>query len=213
MCTWEQITDAILRHTNTSLGAVLATAGVAADNTLSTVIGAAVALISVGQSILDKLRARAERVQVVTSDFLETTGGPAAERLEVQTTDLPRAKDAKDAKDAKASDMQPPASGIGSKVGVGLLVFGVCAFGAGCASHKSTVLERTDKNGETTRLTRSATRTLFDADTKLANNVVLQSSNSQSIAIGSLRQQSSGSNAVQSLRIMLEMMEKLQGLP
>jgi hypothetical protein len=42
---------------------------------------------------------------------------------------------------------------------------------------------------------------------------VQQGTNGQSIAIGSLRQQSSGSNAVQSLRIMLEMMEKIQGLP
>jgi hypothetical protein len=212
MCTWEQITDAILRHTNTSLGTVLATAGFAAENTLATVIGTAVALISLVQSILNKLRARAERVQVVTSEFLETTGGPAAERLEVQTFgEVPAPTE-----QPTPSTIHHPPSTNASKVGLWFLTLGVGLWTLGlsaCASHKSTVLERTDKNGETTRLTRSATRTLFDADTKLANNVVQLGSNSQTIAIGSLRQTSSGSNAVQSLRIMLEMMEKLQGLP
>jgi hypothetical protein len=209
MKTWEQITNAILRHTNTSLGAVLATAGLTAENTLSTAMGAAVIVISLAQSILDKLRARTEHVQAVTSEFLQTTEEPATEpeRLEVQTEGFAQ---------PAPSTIDPPPSTIASKVsalflalGVGLWTLGL----SGCASHKSTVLERTDKNGETTRLTRSATRTLFDADTKLANNVVQLGSNTHAIAIGSLRQQTSGSNAVQSLRIMLEMMEKLQGLP
>src|SRR5262245_29552667 len=142
MHTWAQITDAILRHTNTSLGAVLATAGFAAENKLSTVIGAAVAVISLAQSILNKLRARAEHVQAVTSEFLQTTEDTAAEpeRLEVQTEGFEQ---------PAPSTIDHPPSTIASKVSVLLLAMGlgVCAFGAGCASHKSTVLERTDKHG------------------------------------------------------------------
>jgi hypothetical protein len=92
------------------------------------------------------------------------------------------------------------------------LVFGVCAYGAGCASHKSTVLERTEGDGSTTRLTRSATRTFFDSKTRLAENAVQSrfGSNVQSIAIGSLDQESSGTNAVELGRITLDILRELK---
>lgn len=90
----------------------------------------------------------------------------------------------------------------------------------GCASHKSTVL-RIERHGdvEVKELTRSATRTLFDSKTRLADNAVSQKggSNAQSIAIGSLAQQSSGSNVVQLLKetaVILERLEELKtGVP
>lgn len=70
---------------------------------------------------------------------------------------------------------------------------------AGCSTHKSTVIRRVKSDGSVTEITRSATRTLFDADSRLVNNRVesVTPSSTQTISIGSLAQQTSGSNAVQ----------------
>jgi hypothetical protein len=202
MKTAQQITDAVLRHVVTMFGGAMIAVNHAVGNKLGLVSGLILAGAGIGQSILQKLAARAAQAHSVGEQLLtarlETTEIPA-ERLEVQT--FPE------------NAQQPAHEPRRSPSALPLVLLAALLFGAGCASHKSTVLERKDKNGETTKLTRSATRTLFDADTKLANNIVQQGTNGQSIAIGSLRQQSSGSNAVQSLRIMLEMMEKIQGLP
>jgi hypothetical protein len=81
------------------------------------------------------------------------------------------------------------------KIALALFVALLC----GCSTHKSTVIRRVQSDGSVTEITRSATRTLFDADSKLVNNRVesITPAGSQTISIGTLSQQTSGSNAVQ----------------
>ena len=78
-----------------------------------------------------------------------------------------------------------------------ILTVSLCAVGlAGCARFHSVVTETTDKNGVTKRETMVKAGTLFDSKSELAKLSSGQTGAKQEVAIGSLRQQSEGSNAV-----------------
>lgn len=222
MKTAQQIGDAIVRHTVTMVGGVIVSGNHIAGDKLGLVSGLILVGIGIGQSILQKIAAAAERGQLIATELrsVERTWSPdgnTVEREIVQPAAAPVSESRLEVK-TTGFENEPRAYAPGdprrSPSTLPLILLAALLFGAGCASHKSTVLERTDKNGETTRLTRSATRTLLDSQTKLADNVVRSRSgtNVQSIAIGSLKQESSGSNVVNSLRIALEIMEKFQGV-
>ena len=77
-----------------------------------------------------------------------------------------------------------------------LLVTTLLALAAGCARFKSTVTERTAKDGVTERVTRVSAGTLLDSKSELTKLNSGQTDKSQKVSIGSLNQESSGSNAV-----------------
>ncbi len=97
-----------------------------------------------------------------------------------------------------------------------ILAFSISAFSffLGCASHKSTVMRRTDRDGNVTELTRSATRTFFESRTRLADSVVRSQlgANVQEISIGSLAQEATASNFVATARIAGDTYVKATGL-
>ena len=66
----------------------------------------------------------------------------------------------------------------------------------GCSRFKSTVTERTAKDGVTERVTRVSAGTLLDSKSELTKLNSGQTDKSQKVSIGSLNQESSGSNAV-----------------
>ena len=72
----------------------------------------------------------------------------------------------------------------------------VVALASGCARFKSTVTERTAPDGSSERVTRVSAGTLLDSKSELSKLSSGQTEKSQKVAIGSLNQESSGSNAV-----------------
>lgn len=80
-----------------------------------------------------------------------------------------------------------------------VIVGGLVWFAVGCASFSTTQTdERTNETtGEkTTVTTRAKSRTFFDSKSKLADFKATQTEKSQSASVGSLSQESSGSNTV-----------------
>ena len=70
------------------------------------------------------------------------------------------------------------------------------ALPCGCSRFKSTVTERTAKDGVTERVTRVSAGTFSDSKSELSKLSSGQTDKSQKVAIGSLDQESSGSNVV-----------------
>ena len=66
----------------------------------------------------------------------------------------------------------------------------------GCARFKSTVTEVERPDGSVERVTRVTAGTLFDSKSELAKLSSGQTDKSQKVSIGSLNQESSGTNAV-----------------
>ena len=81
------------------------------------------------------------------------------------------------------------------RIPVSVLVLAV-ALAGGCARFNSTVTEVTGADGTTERTTLVKAATLFDSKSELAKLSSGQSATKQEVAIGSLKQESSGSNAV-----------------
>lgn len=77
-----------------------------------------------------------------------------------------------------------------------LFVVTLLALASGCARFKSTVTERTGTDGVTERVTRVSAGTLLDSKSELTKLNSGQTDKSQKVSIGSLNQESSGSNAV-----------------
>ena len=77
-----------------------------------------------------------------------------------------------------------------------LFVITLVALASGCSRFKSTVTERTAKDGVTERETRVSAGTFFDSKSELSKVSSGQTDKSQKVAIGSLSQESSGSNAL-----------------
>ena len=77
-----------------------------------------------------------------------------------------------------------------------LFVITLVALASGCARFKSTVTERTAKDGVTERVTKVSAGTLLDSKSELSKLSSGQTDKSQKVAIGSLSQESSGSNAL-----------------
>ena len=77
-----------------------------------------------------------------------------------------------------------------------LFVVTLVALAAGCARFKSTVTERKAPDGSTERVTQVSAGTLLDSKSELSKLNSDQTDKSQKVAIGSLNQESSGSNAV-----------------
>jgi len=77
-----------------------------------------------------------------------------------------------------------------------VFVVTVLALASGCARFKSTVTERIGKDGVTERVTQVSAGTLLDSKSELSKLSSGQTDKSQKVAIGSLNQESSGSNAV-----------------
>ncbi len=97
-----------------------------------------------------------------------------------------------------------------------LFVSGLVFLVSGCASQK-TLITRSTEDGKVTEITRVATRTFFDSKSKLTDFKTVNSGGTnlavQTVGIGSLSQSGSATNVVASLRIALELLEKLQGKP
>ena len=78
-----------------------------------------------------------------------------------------------------------------------LFVITLVALASGCSRFKSTVTERTAKDGVTEeRVTKVSAGTLLDSKSELSKLSSGQTDKSQKEAIGSLSQKSSGSNAL-----------------
>ena len=77
-----------------------------------------------------------------------------------------------------------------------LVVSALGLVAPGCARFHSTVTETTGSNGVTQRVTSVSAGTLLDSKSELAKLSSGQSDQSQKVSIGSLNQESSGSNAV-----------------
>ena len=77
-----------------------------------------------------------------------------------------------------------------------LFVVTTLALASGCARFSSTVTETTAPNGVTERVTKVKAGTLLDSKSELSKLNSGQSDKSQKVAIGSLSQESSGSNAL-----------------
>ena len=77
-----------------------------------------------------------------------------------------------------------------------LLVVSLAALAVGCARFKSTVTERHAPAGSTERVTQVSAGTLLDSKSELSKLNSGQTDKSQKVAIGSLNQESSGSNAL-----------------
>ena len=67
---------------------------------------------------------------------------------------------------------------------------------AGCSRFSSTVTERKLQDGSTERVTRVNAGTFFDSKSELSKLTTGQTDKTQRVAIGSLNQESSASNAV-----------------
>ena len=67
---------------------------------------------------------------------------------------------------------------------------------AGCSHFSSTVTERKLQDGSTERVTRVNAGTFFDSKSELSKLTTGQTDKTQRVAIGSLSQESSGSNVV-----------------
>lgn len=85
-----------------------------------------------------------------------------------------------------------------------ILCLGFVCVGAGCASFKTTQIdERTDPDGQSTKIsTRVAARTLFTSKSSLSQFRATQTGKSQGAAVGSLTQESSGTNAVRAIEAL-----------
>lgn len=77
-----------------------------------------------------------------------------------------------------------------------LPLIGFLALATGCARFNSTVTERTLPDGSNERVTVVRAATLFDSKSELARLSSGQTDKSQKVSIGSLNQESSGTNAV-----------------
>ena len=77
-----------------------------------------------------------------------------------------------------------------------LFVVSLAALAVGCARFSSTVTERNTPDGSTERVTKVNAGTFFDSKSELTKLNSGQTDKSQKVSIGSLSQESSGSNAV-----------------
>ena len=77
-----------------------------------------------------------------------------------------------------------------------LFVISLAALAVGCARFNSTVTERTGKDGITERVTRVSAGTLLDSKSELSKLSSGQTDKSQKVSLGSLNQESSGSNVL-----------------
>ena len=77
-----------------------------------------------------------------------------------------------------------------------LFVVSIVALASGCARFKSTVTERNTPDGGNERVTKVSAGTLLDSKSELSKLNSGQTDKSQKVALGSLSQESSGSNAV-----------------
>ena len=73
---------------------------------------------------------------------------------------------------------------------------GLLVLATGCARFNSTVTERTLADGSVERVSRVTAGTLFDSKSELAKMSSGQTDKSQKVSIGSLTQESSGTNVV-----------------
>ena len=77
-----------------------------------------------------------------------------------------------------------------------LIAVTLVALASGCSRFKSTVTERNTPDGSTERVTKVSAGTLLDSKSELTKLNSGQTDKSQKVSIGSLNQESSGSNAV-----------------
>lgn len=94
-----------------------------------------------------------------------------------------------------------------------LLSIGIVIATNGCANYatKQTDISSTDKFGVETRtiITTVKATTFFDSDSKLASFKASQTDKTQSTSVGSLDQNSTGTNAIQALKEINTMLGKL----
>jgi hypothetical protein len=81
-------------------------------------------------------------------------------------------------------------------------ILALAAFTTGCAHFKSTVTETRDTNGVITKITVVKAGTFWDAGSELTKFSSGQTDKSQKVAIGSLNQDSSGTNAVVLIQVL-----------
>lgn len=88
-------------------------------------------------------------------------------------------------------------------VAIGLMALGALALFTGCAHF--TTKQTDERNGETTTITTKVTGwTFFDSKSQLANFKASQTEKTQGASVGSLTQESSGSNAVATVKVVIE---------
>lgn len=100
--------------------------------------------------------------------------------------------------------------GAASLLALGCVFVTACAV-SGCASFKTTQLEDRDETNGTVRIeTRVAARTLFTSKSQLTSFSAVQTEGKQGASVGSLSQQSSGTNAVRALEALDSILGKIR---
>lgn len=87
----------------------------------------------------------------------------------------------------------------------------ICALALmGCASFKTNQVEKRNETDGTTHIETSvAARTLFTSKSQLTSFSAVQTEGKQGASVGSLSQQSSGTNAVEALRALDSILGKV----
>lgn len=100
--------------------------------------------------------------------------------------------------------------GAASLLALACVFLTACAV-SGCASFKTTQLEDRDETNGTVRIeTRVAARTLFTSKSQLTSFSAVQTEGKQGASVGSLSQQSSGTNAVRALEALDSILSKVR---
>lgn len=100
--------------------------------------------------------------------------------------------------------------GAASLLALGCVFLTACAV-SGCASFTTTQIDRRNEQLGTTEIeTRIAGRTLFTSKSQLANFKAAQTDKSQGASVGSLTQESSGTNAVRALEALDSILSKVR---
>ena len=81
----------------------------------------------------------------------------------------------------------------------------------GCASFRANQVDESAPDGSRRITTLIKARTLFDSNSELAKLKALQTDKTQSLGIGALAQQSTGTNTVQSLDRIVQALQLLRG--
>ena len=100
--------------------------------------------------------------------------------------------------------------GAASLLALGCVFVTACAV-SGCASFTTTQIDRRNEQLGTTEIeTRVAGRTLFTSRSQLANFKAAQTEKSQGASVGSLTQESSGTNTVRALEAINDILGKVR---
>ena len=170
------------------------------------------ALRAVFKPVMSLLRLRAAATPDTSDDARLTRfeSSPIARLLTWSLDFFASIKVAPPARSTTASVVAGVDRGAASLLTLGCVFLTACAV-SGCASFKTTQLEDRDETNGTVRIeTRVAARTLFTSKSQLTSFSAVQTEGKQGASVGSLSQQSSGTNAVRALEALDSILSKVR---